>query len=173
MVNPFDCKIQTTATAPKVINRHKINDRVISQIIIGIATIIASSVPLVPDVIPANQNPISRQAMVTILSTIFEYLQLEMQNIVRPKTTVEKGTGLPENISNLPRKFCVTPNLNAKLCEKIIYTKNVIVIEILAYFSTSRALILRLLFGVNNIINPIIGIDTIGLKASMEAQGSL
>ena len=71
----------------------------------GITIIIASRVPLVPDAMPANQNPIKRQIIATSLSVFFENLQLAKQNIDTPKTAIEKGMGFPENISNLPTKF--------------------------------------------------------------------
>ena len=81
--------------------------------------------------------------------------------------------GFPENISNLPRKFSVKLNSNAKLCEKAKYIINVIATEIFAYFSNLSPLMWKLLFGVYNIIKPITGIDIIGLKDWAEIQVSL
>ena len=93
-----------------VIKSVRESDCVINQMMMGIETITATSVPLAPDVIPANQKPINRQIRVANLSKFFEYFQLEKQKIVMPKTAVEKGIGLPENISSLPRKRSVNPN---------------------------------------------------------------
>ena len=70
----------------------------------GIAIIIAKRVPLVPDDIPANQNPVKRQIIVINLSLFFANFQLAKQNIEIPKTAIENGIGFPENNSNLPRK---------------------------------------------------------------------
>ena len=81
MTNPFDCKIQKTPKIPKVIDRLKINDRVITQSKIGTEIITTRSVPLVPDDIPANQKPISTQQMATIFSTIFEILLKRCLNL--------------------------------------------------------------------------------------------
>ena len=78
------------------------NDWVKSQMSIGATVIIASWVPLVPDAIPAIQNPIKRQIIVRSLSVLLENLQLAKQNIETPKTAVENGMGFPENISNRP-----------------------------------------------------------------------
>ena len=139
----------------------------------GIPIIIAKRVPLVPDIIPANQNPISRQTMVINLSMFFEWFQLDKQNIEMPKTAVEKGIGLPENISNLPRKCCASPNLNAKLFEKIMYINKVVTTAIFALFSSLCALILNPLLVVSSIANPIIGIGSIGLRDLREIQVSL
>ena len=102
----------------------------------GVEIKMAKRVPLVPDATPANQNPIKRQATVINFSVIFEFFQLARQNKVIPKTTVENGIGLPENISNLSRKSCVSPNLNAKLFEKIMYINKVVTIAILALFAS-------------------------------------
>ena len=173
IITPFDCTIQKTPKVPKVINRPKINDRVIIQINIGIEIIIARRVPLVPDIIPANQNPISRQTMVINLSAFFEWFQLDKQNIEMPKTAVEKGIGLPENISNLPRKWCVSPNSNAKLFKNIIYIKKVAITAIFALFSNLCAVILKPSLAMSSIANPIIGIGNIGLRDSSDIQGSL
>ena len=98
----------------------------------GIPIIIAKRVPLVPDDIPANQNPIKRQIIAINLSLFFENFQLAKQNIETPKTAIENGIAFPENISNLPIKCSVRPNRNAKLCEKAIYTINVVAIAVLA-----------------------------------------
>ena len=98
----------------------------------GITIMIAKRVPLVPDKTPANQNPTKRQIIAVSLSLFLEKFQLAKQNIETPKSAIENGTGFPENISNLPKKFPVKLNLNAKLCEKIIYTINVVAIEIFA-----------------------------------------
>ena len=43
-----------------------------------------------------------------------------IKSAVTPKTAVEKGIGLPENISSLPKKCCVSPNSNTKLFDKIM-----------------------------------------------------
>ena len=103
---------------------------------IGPEQIIARSVPLVPEAMPANQNPISRQAIAVIFSLPVECFQLQKQKIVTPKTAVENGTGLPENISNLPRKCSVSPKSNANFFENIMYIKKVVTIAILALFAS-------------------------------------
>ena len=90
-----------------------------------------------------------------------------------PKTAVEKGIGLPENISNLTGKCCPSPNLSAKLFEKIMYIKKVIITAIFALFSSLCALILNPSFVVSSIANPIIGIGNIGLKDSREIHISV
>ena len=146
------------------------SDLLVSQMSMGIETIIDKRVPLDPDAIPASQNPIKRQVMVISFSPIVEFFQLVIQNKVMPKTAVENGIGLPENISNLPRKRCVRSNLYAKLFEKIKYTKNVVATAIFAYFSSLCALMLNPSFEVSNIAKPTIGIGNIGLNEVMENQ---
>ena len=148
-------------------------DCVINQMAIGTEKIIARSVPLVPDAIPANQNPISKQAIAIIFSLPVECFQLQKQKIVTPKTAAENGTGLPENISNLPRKCSVSPKSNANFFENIIYIRKVVIIAIFALSSNLCALILDPSLVLSSIANPRIGIGNIGLKDSREIQVSL
>ena len=98
----------------------------------GIVIIIARRVPRVPDDMPENQNPANRHTIAVNFSRLFENFQLAKQNIETPKSAIENGMGFPENISNLPRKFSVKLNWNAKLCEKATYTTNVVATEIFA-----------------------------------------
>ena len=119
MTTPFMCNSQKNAKVKTGINRSKRNDCVISQMKMGVEITTTKRVPRAPDAIPANQQPIKRQAMAINLSWFFECFQLQKQNTVMPNTAVEKGIGLPENISNLPKKSSVTPNLSAKLFVKI------------------------------------------------------
>ena len=115
-----------------MVSKVRENDWVKSQMITGIVTIIDSSVPLVPDDTPANQNPVKRQIIVINLSLLVENFQLAKQNTETPKTANEKGMGFPENISVLPKECSIKSNSNARLCKKILYTKNVVMTEIFA-----------------------------------------
>ena len=57
-------KNQKIVPTKREISATKYHDRIIRHTITGNIMIIARSVPLVPDAIPASQNPINRQAIV-------------------------------------------------------------------------------------------------------------